>query len=335
MAGPTAGLGLLCRQVSHSPAGKVWATRAGLSCPLDCGRCVHTMAEHTLSPPAGTRCQRSSGSCFVPEPAGVSQAPSGRQALWVSALGGRCQGCGASARVIPLSHGWAPREGLQLLCWHLPEGLMLCHRHGWHRPAWLGDAASHRPAAVSRLSLPLRGTLVAHSGGDFKGHKKHPSPLFSPLHWGFQMDLTTQRQHHAPAPAQPTVPSSQSIAVTHKSPGPSQTKPAVTHSQRERSIALPVPMGCDVPPPWWLWHFSGEQEGHTVLRAFLLRTPALLCDFGRKTFRSKSQVPRPWASRECQQSQELAALPVPVGTSLCARRHAHSSVQSVGMGALR
>lgn len=72
--------------------------------------------------------------------------------------------------------------------------------------------------------------------------------------------------------------------------------------------------------------------GVHCLRAFLLYTPALLCDFGRVTFCSKSRVPRPWALRQCQQSWELAALPFPVGTGLCTRRHTHGSVQSVGGG---
>lgn len=136
------------------------------------------------------------------------------------------------------------------------------------------------------------------------------------------MDRTTWRQHRAPVPAQPTVLCPQSITVMHKSPGPSQTKPAVTHWQREHSIVLPVPMGGGVPPPWWPWQFSGELEGHAALRAFLLHAPALLCDF-RTAFCSKSRVPRPWGSRQCQQLRELAALPVPVGTSLCAWRHEH------------
>lgn len=56
---------------------------------------------------------------------------------------------------------------------------------------------------------------MAHSRGGFKGHEKQPLSLFSSLHWAFQMDLTTSRQHHAPAPVQTTVPDSQSIMVTY------------------------------------------------------------------------------------------------------------------------
>lgn len=55
-------LGLLCWQTSHSPAGEVWATQAGLSYPLDCGQCTHTVTEHTLCRPVGTQCQCCSSS---------------------------------------------------------------------------------------------------------------------------------------------------------------------------------------------------------------------------------------------------------------------------------
>lgn len=90
---------------------------------------------------------------------------------------------------------------------------------------------------VSHLSLPPKGTLLAHSRGDFKGHKKYPSHLFSPLHRGFYMDLITWKQPHAPA--QPALLGPQSITDVHKSPGPGQTKLAVTtHS---KSTALPCP----------------------------------------------------------------------------------------------
>lgn len=117
MVGPT---GTVVQAGESLPGGKVWATWAGLSCPLHSGRCDHTW-QSTRCPLPGTQCQHSSGSCFSPGPAGVSQAPGGCQALWVLALGWHCQGCRASARVIRLSR-WAPRGGLQLLCWYLLEG---------------------------------------------------------------------------------------------------------------------------------------------------------------------------------------------------------------------
>lgn len=265
VAGPMAGPArTVVQAVSHSPAGKVWATPAGLSCPLDCGQYVHTVAEQTLSPPVGTWCQRSSGSCFEPEPVGVSQAPSGRQAPWVSPLGSVLPRVRSQRQGDPLVWWLGTPWGATAAVLASPRGALFCHHHGWHRPARLGDAASHQPATVSHLSLPLRGTLVVHSRGDFKGHKKHPSPLLSPLHWGFQMGLTTLRQHHAPIHSS----SPQSITVMHKSPGTSQTKPAITRLQQEHSVALPVPMGGGIPPPWWPWHFSGEQEGCTASELF-------------------------------------------------------------------
>lgn len=157
-----------------------------------------------------------------------------------------CQGCGASAGVIPLSRGWAPHGGATAAVLASPRGAGLCHHHGWHCPAWLYDAASHQPAAVSHLSLPPRGTLVAHSRGDFKGHEKHPSPL------GFPdgPDHMEAASWPSPRPAHCSWSPEHHRYVTHKSPGPSQTKPAVTHP-RERSIALPVPMGAGLLPPWW------------------------------------------------------------------------------------
>lgn len=94
-------------------------------------------------------------------------------------------------------------------------------------------------------------------------------------------------------------------------------------------------MGGGIPLLWWSWHLSQQQEWHSALPVFLLHAPALLHDFGRRTFCSKSQVLRPWAPRQCQQSQELAALPVPMGTALCTWRHVHGSVQSLGLGAFR
>lgn len=105
------------------------------------------------------------------------------------------------------------------------------------------------------------------------------------------------------------------------------------HPQREHSIALPHAQG--------RWHSSSlvaralVRAAGMALPAFLLQASALLHDFGRRTFHSKSQVLRPWAPRQCQQSQELAALPVPAGTASCTWRHVHGSVQSVGLGAFR
>lgn len=89
------------------PAGKVWATRAGLSCPLDCGRILHTLSpSHTLSPPrtlspphAGTRRQHSS--CFSLQPIGLSQVPGKHKALWDVTLGWHCQECFASCHTTP------------------------------------------------------------------------------------------------------------------------------------------------------------------------------------------------------------------------------------------
>lgn len=326
MAGPVAGLGLLFRQVSHSPAGKVWDTRAGLSCPLDCGWDVHAVAEHTLSPPAGTPSQHSSGSFFAPEHVGVSRAPSGHQALWVLAPGRRCRGCGASTRVIPLSGGWVPRGDYSCCAGIAQRGFAL-------PPPWLSSPGTAQGCckSLTSSSLPPLPASEGDSGGPqaeeiSRGTRSTPH-LYSPgLRWGFQMDQTTRRQHRAPA--QPAVLCPQSITVTHKSPGPSQTKPAVTHWQQEHSSVLPMPIGGGVPPRWWPWHFSGEQKGHTALRAFLLHAPALLCNFRRTAFRSKTRVPRPWGSRQCQQLRELAALPVPVGTSLCAWRHEHGGTST-------
>lgn len=194
------------------------------------GRCHHTWQSHAVP----SQHQRSSGSCCIPDPAGVSQAPGGSQALRVSALGWHCQGCRASARQIPLS-SWAPRggsscsaaisqRGFTVLA--SPRGVLLC----WHCPAWLRSAVSHRPAPASHLSLPPKGTLLAHSRRDLKGHTKYPSPLFSPLHWGFCMDLTTWKQPHASA--QPALLGRQSIRDVHKSSEPGCSKPAVTtHSE--------------------------------------------------------------------------------------------------------
>lgn len=75
----------------------------------------------TRCPLPGTQCQHSSGSCFVPDLAGVSQAPGGCQALWASALAGIARGaeptaerspcpaghpCGAPAAVLDLPEGF-------------------------------------------------------------------------------------------------------------------------------------------------------------------------------------------------------------------------------------
>lgn len=60
-----AGLALLCRRVSHSPAGKVWATRGMAELPFGLRAVLHTVAGHTLSPPVGTQSQHSRGSCFM------------------------------------------------------------------------------------------------------------------------------------------------------------------------------------------------------------------------------------------------------------------------------
>lgn len=155
-------LGPLCGQVNHPPADKVWATPAGLSHPLDCGRYVHTDAELTLSPPAGTQCQHSGGSCFASESFGVPRVPSGPQALWGVSTGWRCHRCGASTRVIdPLVRwvGGRPMGGYSRCAGISQRGFAVpppC-------PGRLRDAASHRPAAASRLSLPRGGTWVAHS----------------------------------------------------------------------------------------------------------------------------------------------------------------------------
>lgn len=112
-----------------------------------------------------------------------------------------------------------------------------------------------------------------------------------------------------------------------------QVKAKLLSSPTARAQHCPAHGG--IPLLWWLWHFSEQQEWHTALPTFLLHAPSLLHDFGRRTFRSKSQVPRTWAPTQCQQLQELAALPVPVGTALCTRRHLHGSVQTVGLGAFR
>lgn len=136
----------------------------------------------------------------------------------------------------PLS-GWAPlRAPAAVLA--SPRGVLLC----WHCPGWLRSAVSHPPAPASHLFLPPKGTLLAHSRGDLKGHTKYSSPLFSPLHWGFYMDLTTWKQPHASA--QPALLGPQSITNVHQSPGPGCSKSAVTtHSE---STALPCPCPWEV-----------------------------------------------------------------------------------------
>lgn len=155
--------------------------------------------------------------------------------------------------------GWASHGGLQLLCWHLPEGLRSASALAgvtWHSLGML-RITDQQPSPAS----PPEGNSGGPQQRRVQGAREAllTSILPAPLHWGFQIDLTNIVPQSQPSPLSPV-------------PRASRLRTLAVGA----SAALPAPMGGDVPPLRWLWHFSGEQEGYAALPAFLLHTPALL-----------------------------------------------------------
>lgn len=120
-----------------------------------------------------------------------------------------------------------------------------------------------------------------------------------------------------------------------ESPGPGYSKPAVTTHSESTALLCPCPREVEFLVCGGRGTFQSSRNG-TLLSQLSSCMPQLYSmTLGEGHFVQNLKFPGPGHQGKCQQSQELAALPVPVGTALCTWRHVHASVQSVGLGAFR